>query len=141
MIDPRTARRIQLATRAAASAVSVFALGVVFMAGPRPSVEWTDTSWLPAATVHIVATALPDSIAAFPEWFATQERAAGVTDPDVAKRVLFADSAHPAKTRHGRAMGLNRLGNSPHDYPSDFLGRNLGERHRRACGLHGLSGQ
>jgi esterase/lipase len=140
MIDPRTARRMQLATRAA---VSVFALGVVFMSGPRPSVEWTDTSTYPA-TMHIVASALPDSLAAFPAWFATQERAAGVTDPDVAKRVLFADSAHPAKTPwsvvyiHG--FSATRQETAPlSEEVARALGANLYETRLRGHGLPGDS--
>ena len=143
MIDPRTARRIQLATRAAASAVSLFALGVVFMAGPRPSVEWTDTSPY-AATMHVVATALPDSIAEFPAWFATQERAAGVTDPDVAKRVVFADASNPAKTPwsvvyiHG--FSATRQETSPlSEEVARALGANLYETRLRGHGLPGDS--
>lgn len=140
MIDPRAARRIQLATRAA---VSLFALGVVFFAGPRPSVEWTDTSPY-AETMHIVATALPDSIAALPEWFAAQERAAGVTDPDVAKRVVFADSANPAKTAwsvvylHG--FSATRQETSPlSEEVARALGANLYETRLRGHGLPGDS--
>ena len=140
MINPRAARRIQLATRAA---VSLFALGVVFFAGPRPSVEWTDTSPY-AASMHIVATALPDSIAEFPAWFATQERAAGVTDPDVAKRVVFADSTHPAKTPwsvvyiHG--FSATRQETSPlSEEVARALGANLYETRLRGHGLPGDS--
>ena len=140
MINPRAARRIQLATR---SAVSLFALGVVFMSGPRPSVEWTDTSTYPG-TMHIVASALPDSIAAFPAWFATQERAAGVTDPDVAKRVVFADSVRPAKTPwsvvylHG--FSATRQETSPlSEEVARALGANLYETRLRGHGLPGDS--
>jgi esterase/lipase len=140
MIDPRTARRMQLATRAA---VSVFALGVVFMSGPRPSVEWTDTSTYPA-TMHIVASALPDSLAAFPAWFATQERAAGVTDTDVAKRVVFADSTSPARTAwsvvylHG--FSATRQETAPlSEEVARALGANLYETRLRGHGLPGDS--
>lgn len=140
MIDPRAARRMQIATRAA---VGLFALGVVFFAGPRPSVEWTDTSPY-AATMHVVATALPDSIAAFPAWFAAQERTAGVTDPDVTKRVVFADSARPAKTPwsvvylHG--FSATRQETSPlSEDVARALGANLYETRLRGHGLPGDS--
>ncbi len=140
MIDPRGARRIQLATRAT---VSLFVLGVVFFAGPRPSVEWTDTSPY-AATMQIVATALPDSLTEFPAWFATQERAAGVTDPDVTKRVVFADSTTPAKTPwsvvylHG--FSATRQETSPvSEEVARALGANLYETRLRGHGLPGDS--
>ena len=140
MIDPRAARRIRLATRAA---VLLFLLGTIYLSGPRPSVEWTDTSPY-AETMHIVATALPDSIAAFPAWFATQERAAGVTDPDVAKRVVFADSMRPAKTAwsvvylHG--FSATRQETSPlSEEVARALGANLFETRLRGHGLPGDS--
>lgn len=140
MITPRAARRIQLATRAA---VSLFALGVVFLAGPRPRVEWMEAS-TNTQTMHVVASPSPDSLAALPAWFATQERAAGVTDPDVAKRVVFADSAHPAKTPwsvvylHG--FSATRQETSPlSEEVARALGANLYETRLRGHGLPGDS--
>ena len=140
MTSPSAARRIQLVTRAA---VGFFLLGTLFYAGPRPSVEWTESSTYPA-TMHIVASALPDSIAAFPAWFASQERAAGVTDPDVAKRVVFADSANPSKTAwsvvylHG--FSATRQETSPlSEDVARALGANLYETRLRGHGLPGDS--
>ncbi|QJR35486.1 alpha/beta hydrolase [Gemmatimonas groenlandica] len=140
MIDPRAARRTKRAVR---FAVGLFLLGTIFLSGPRPSVEWTDTSPY-AATMHVVASALPDSIAEFPQWFATQERAAGVTDPDVAKRVMFADSVHPSKTAwsvvylHG--FSATRQETSPlSEEVARALGANLYETRLRGHGLPGDS--
>lgn len=140
MTDPRAARRTKLAVR---FAVGLFLVGTIFYSGPRPSVEWTDTSPY-AASMHAAATALPDSIAEFPAWLAAQERAAGVTDPDVAKRVVFADSAHPAKTAwsvvylHG--FSATRQETSPlSDEVARALGANLYETRLRGHGLPGDS--
>ncbi len=140
MTDPRAARRIQLAVRVA---VGLFVLGTIYFSGPRPSVDWTEASTYPA-TIHIVASALPDSIAALPAWFATQERAAGVTDPDVAKRVVFADSMRPAKTPwsvvylHG--FSATRQETSPlSEEVARALGANLYETRLRGHGLPGDS--
>ena len=134
-------------TRRGRLAVRVFlpllVLWSVYRSGPRPSVDWTEPSTYPAA-MHVVASALPDSIAAFPEWFATQERAAGVTDPDVAKRVVFADSAHPARTPwsivyiHG--FSATRQETSPlSEEVARALGANLYETRLRGHGLPGDS--
>jgi esterase/lipase len=140
MIDPRAARRTKMTVRVA---VGLFLLGTIFYSGPRPSVEWTDMSPY-AATMHEVATALPDSLAAFPAWFTAQERAAGVTDPDVAKRVVFADSANPTKTPwsvvyiHG--FSATRQETSPlSEEVARALGANLYETRLRGHGLPGDS--
>ena len=139
-MTPYAARRRQLAVR---TVVGSFLLGTMYFSGPRPNVEWTDTSTY-ASTMHIVATALPDSITDFPKWFATQERAAGVTDPDVAKRVVFADSARPAKTPwsvvyvHG--FSATRQETSPLSQEvARALGANLYETRLRGHGLPGDS--
>ncbi len=115
----------------------------VYRAGPRPSVDWDEPSSYPA-TMQIVATALPDSLAEFPAWFATQERAAGVTDPDVAKRVVFADTTNPAKTPwsvvylHG--FSATRQETSPvSEEVARALGANLYETRLRGHGLPGDS--
>ena len=139
MITPRTARRIQLATRAA---VGLFVLAVVFIAGPRPKVDWAVRG--SSATMHVVASPSPDNLAGLPAWLAAQERAAGVTDVDVAKRVLFADSAHPTKTPwavvylHG--FSATRQETSPlSEEVARVLGANLYETRLRGHGLPGDS--
>ncbi len=121
----------------------LFVLWSVYRAGPRPSVDWDEPSTYPA-TMHVVATALPDSIASFPTWFATQERAAGVTDADVAKRVVFADSTRPAKTPwsvvyiHG--FSATRQETAPlSEEVARALGANLYETRLRGHGLPGDS--
>ena len=139
MITPRTARRMQLATRAA---VGLFVLAVVFIAGPRPKVDWAVRG--SSATMHVVASPSPDNLAGLPAWLAAQERAAGVTDVDVAKRVLFADSAHPTKTPwavvylHG--FSATRQETSPlSEEVARVLGANLYETRLRGHGLPGDS--
>jgi len=94
MSEPRDARRRRIALRAAAL---LFALGVIFISGPRPSVDWSEQPGSPA-TRNVVAEPLPDSLRDLPAWFARQERASGVTDVDVAKRIVFADSVSPKRT-------------------------------------------
>lgn len=121
----------------------LFGLWSVYAAGPKPSVDWEEPSTYPA-TVRIVASPLPDSLADFPAWFAAQERAAGVTDTDVAKRVVFADSASPARTAwsvvylHG--FSATRQETAPlSEEVARALGANLYETRLRGHGLPGDS--
>lgn len=121
----------------------LFVLWSFYRAGPRPSVDWNEPSAYPAA-IQVVASGLPDSLAAFPAWFTAQERAAGVTNPDVAKRVVFADSANPAKTAwsvvyiHG--FSATRQETSPlSEDVARALGANLYETRLHGHGLPGDS--
>ncbi|WP_411280812.1 alpha/beta hydrolase [Gemmatimonas sp.] len=140
MIQPREARRIRLSVRYVMLLIVFWSL---YRAGPRPSVEWNEPATYPPA-VHVVASALPDSLANFPAWFAQQERAAGVTDPDVAKHVVFADSMSPKRTPwsvvylHG--FSATRQETAPLSAEvAEALGANLYETRLRGHGLPGDS--
>ncbi len=140
MNDPRRARRIQLSVRAVVVLLVVWS---VFRAGPQPSVDWNPPATYPLA-VRVVESPLPRALAEFPSWFAAQERAAGVTDADVAKRVVFADNAHPAKTPwsvvylHG--FSATRQETAPlSEEVARALGANLYETRLRGHGLPGDS--
>ena len=144
MTDPRRARRLQLSVRYVVRyAMLVIGLWSLYRAGPRPTVEWNEPTTYPP-TVRIVASPLPDSLASLPAWFAGQERAAGVTDTAVAKRVVFADSAQPAKTPwsvvylHGFSATRQETAPLSEDV-ARALGANLYETRLRGHGLPGDS--
>lgn len=63
---------------------------LALIAGPRTCVREPDE--------EAVRAAIPTDLSALPAWLASRERAAGVLDTAVAKRVQFANSTAPART-------------------------------------------
>ncbi len=111
----------------------VGAIAALLALGPRTHVE------APSAQ-----SALPATLSALPTWLADNERAAGVTDPNVAKRLVFTDSLTPAKTPwsvvylHGFSATRQETAPLAQDVAS-ALGANLFETRLRGHGLPGDS--
>lgn len=109
------------------------AIAALLALGPRTPVD------APAA-----APALPTTLAMLPAWLADHERAAGVTDPNVAKRVVFIDSLAPTKTPwsvvylHGFSATRQETAPLAQDVALE-LGANLFETRLHGHGLPGDS--
>ncbi len=140
MTGEHGARRVRRSVRVVLIALVLWAM---YRAGPRPSVDWNEPTAY-SATLRTIASTLPDSLRELPAWFAAQERAAGVTDPDVMKRVVFNDSIAPQRTAwsvvyvHG--FSATRQETAPlSEEVARALGANLYETRLRGHGMPGDS--
>jgi len=109
-------------------------LAVGVLLGPRPSVDEPDVGSLPAR---------PVALAELPSWLAERERAAGVLDSGVTKRVTFADSV-PGRTAYAvvylHGFSATRQETAPvAELVAAGLGANLFETRLRGHGLPGDS--
>jgi esterase/lipase len=113
--------------------ISLGALALIVALGPRPHVD------APTA-----APVLPETLGALPAWLAAHEHTAGVTDGNVAKRVVFANDSAPSRTAwsvvylHG--FSATRQETAPvSEEVARALGANLFETRLRGHGLPGDS--